>query len=132
GDEAPVHHVDVDPVGAAGFAHRDLVGEAREVGAEDRGGDAHHHSPPESRRSIRDPRATCAPAAGVCDTTVAPAVVGAPVSVCASPTASPTCWRRSCACAKLRPTTSGTFTTVGPALTRSATGLGVGSFVPAP
>ena len=36
GDEVPVHHVDVDPVGARRFHLGDLLAEAREVGGEDR------------------------------------------------------------------------------------------------
>jgi hypothetical protein len=33
----------VNPVGAARLAHRDLVGESREVGAQNRWGDANGH-----------------------------------------------------------------------------------------
>jgi hypothetical protein len=39
GDEAAVHDVDVDPVGAGAVEGADLGAEAGEVGAEDRGGD---------------------------------------------------------------------------------------------
>jgi hypothetical protein len=40
GHEVPVHHVDVDVVGAADVAGADLVAEAREVGRQDGGRDA--------------------------------------------------------------------------------------------
>ena len=41
--EVPVHHVDVNQVGAASFDPRDLVGQPREIGREDRRRDAHGH-----------------------------------------------------------------------------------------
>ena len=40
GHEAPVHDVDVDPVGAGRLDGLDLLGEPAEVGGEDGGGDA--------------------------------------------------------------------------------------------
>jgi hypothetical protein len=36
-----VHHVEVDPVGAGGDDRAHLLAEAREIGAEDAGCDAH-------------------------------------------------------------------------------------------
>src|SRR4051794_14178646 len=41
--EATIHDVDVNPVGASGLAHRDLIGELREVGAEDRRSNTNTH-----------------------------------------------------------------------------------------
>ena len=42
-DEPAIHHVDVNPVGAAGLEARDVVREMPEVGAEDRRRDAAAH-----------------------------------------------------------------------------------------
>ena len=43
-DEASVHDVDVDPVRAAILEHRDVVGEFRKVGAQNRWSDPNAHS----------------------------------------------------------------------------------------
>ena len=43
GNEVPVHHVDVDLIGAAGLDLGDLIGKAREVGGENRRGDPQLH-----------------------------------------------------------------------------------------
>ncbi len=51
GDEAAVHHVDVHPVGAGLLDRRDLVGEAAEVGRQDRRRD--DDAPAHERRSRR-------------------------------------------------------------------------------
>src|SRR6266480_4879042 len=42
--EAAVHHIDVNPVGAAFLEHRDFIGELREIGAENRWRDPNGHS----------------------------------------------------------------------------------------
>ena len=43
GDEPSVHHVDVEPLGAAGQHDLDLLPQAAEVGAEQTGSDANRH-----------------------------------------------------------------------------------------
>src|SRR5438045_6946719 len=42
--EAAVHHIDVNPVGAAFLEHRDFIGKLREIGAQNRWRDPNAHS----------------------------------------------------------------------------------------
>src|SRR6185503_8691496 len=76
------------------------------------------------------PDVTWAPAGGDCETTAAAASAIAPAAYDTSPTASPTWRSRIVASDSGRPTTSGTITVVGPALSTSATAVGIGACVP--
>src|SRR5262249_38850207 len=73
GNEAPVHDVHVQPVGA-GLEHLlDLLFQAREIGGEDAGSDAYavrHCGLRATTTSTTVPGAASVPAAGLCPTTV--------------------------------------------------------------
>src|SRR5205085_2072252 len=101
-DEAAVHHVDVQPIRAASLAHRDVLGQTREIRAQQRRRDPHArldgtalcapaHGEPPMVRSTREPDATCEPAGGDCAaiTAAASATAFPPFPYCTSPTPSP-------------------------------------------
>ena len=136
GNEAAVHHVDVNPVGAACLEPRDLVGEMREVGAQDRRRDAAGHGAASvaaatrsctvdaGRRGLvpgRDPDRHRA--LGRSDASTCPR--------CAGATRNPTCMS-SCAADEYDcPMTSGTASCAGPLLTMNDTADGSGVLCPA-
>src|SRR5688572_15393140 len=82
-NERPIHDVDVQPVGAAGLAHRDVVGEPRKVRAQERWRDpnlrgllglrCHGLRPPPTVMFTRDPPAAWLPAGGAWAVTTAAA-----------------------------------------------------------
>src|SRR5690348_1738469 len=136
-DELSIHDVDMNPVSTARLAHRNFVGETSEIGGENARRDAgrrcvrRHGRPPTPTWSvILAPAVTCAPAAGDWDTTRAPPSGWPPLGAVTSPIARPSCVRSWRACAKLRPTTSGTWTVLGPALSTRPIGPGIGVSVP--
>ncbi len=63
GDEVPVHHVHVDPVGPALLGLADLLAQAGEVGRKDGGRDQQGAHRPSSRRMTRTPEAPAITAA---------------------------------------------------------------------
>ena len=68
GHEVPVHHVDVDPLGAAGDGLLELLAQPAEVGAQHARRDPRAHRPPAggplTTRSIREPRGRPLPGEG--------------------------------------------------------------------
>src|SRR5205807_2671789 len=121
-DEAAVHHVHVQPVGAAVQHGADLLRQAGQVDRQDAGGDPHvaHYGLRATMRSTTVPGAASVPAAGRCATTV-PGFASPVRRRVTVPTSRPSVSSRVVASATDIPSRSGTGMVGAPRLTTTTT-----------